>query len=86
LLKNKSEEIPEYLFELAFSLSTLCNELFQLKSAMLNLNDIMHINKYVIPDDIKNFFILMEVYGGNYDIDMTNPKVLDHKKQRNYSI
>lgn len=65
----KGDELPEYLLDFSLILSTLCNELFDLKSAMLNLYDIINVNKYVVPEDMYNFFILMEVYGGDYELD-----------------
>ena len=60
--------IPEFFITTQIELSIILEKVLSLGAGILTLHDLININKTTYVEEIRNFFLLMEVYGLNTDV------------------
>lgn len=70
--KYIKDEPYTFYMDLQIYLSTLLNLIDKLGAGALEMHDIIKLNRTIKADEVRNFFILMEVYGANCSTDNEN--------------
>lgn len=70
-LPNTSEPAKFYI-DLQIYLAGLLNLIDMLGAGILTMHDIIDLNRTIKDDEVRNFFILMEVFGASASTDHEN--------------
>lgn len=83
------QDIPQVLIDAYRIVNLMCEYFYDIKSSILSLHDVIHINKYTTDEDIQvnhlliiyikqNFFVMMCIYGSGLEINKINPAIFNH--------
>jgi len=70
--KYAKEEPHTFYMDMQIYLSALLNLIDMLGAGTLTMHDIIMLNRTIKIDEVRNFFVLMEVYGATCSTDNEN--------------